>query len=181
MKKIAFCTALVLFMIQPLLSQRIEIVPNANTGFSNLNVTGIHANESDSVRYDYLWWFGDGGYAIKTQLKKPNPDTTHAYLTHSRSNTILGSNNSPAYMTTLITTENYGHSGNPDLIHIGVPNSALIPRGIANTNNSTGPIVKVEKFRNAVPGDIFYLLVTYRIPSSLNGVIISNISKMETG
>ncbi len=168
MKKITFTTALLLLLIQPLLSQEIQIVPNANTGFSNLNVTGIHANESDSVRYDYLWWFGDGAYAIKTKLTKPTPNTTHKYLVRSGLNSSLGSNNQNAYMTTLITTENYGHSGNPDLIHIGVPNSPLILQGIANTNNSMGPIVNVEKFRNAVPGDIFYLLVTYRLPQNFD-------------
>lgn len=165
MKKIAFCTALVLFMIQPLLSQQIVPgVPNSS-GFYPLTVSDILANESDSVRYDYLWWFGDGAYAIKTQLTWPNPNTSHRYLTHSELNTRLGPNNPNAYKTTLISTENYGHSGNPDLIHLDFTPTQTDDGFTTYLDNGN---IGVRKFRNAVPGDTFYLIVTYRLPKNFD-------------
>ena len=172
MKKITFSTALLLLLIQPAFSQQIRITGSDNSSVSNLTVEGIQANESTDVRYDFLWWFGDGAYAIIPRQDVPNPNTTHAYLTHSRSNTILGSNNSPVCRTTLITTENYGHSGNPDLIHLDITSGSYPqPEESISTNYLNGERIGVQKFRNAVPGDIFYLLVTYRIPKSSGGGI----------
>lgn len=130
-----------------------------------LDISGNHLSVSpqdqpqNGAVYSYLWWFGDGSYKITEE-----DNTLHSFYPYgSPYNTNLR-NAVPG----LITTENYGTEGNPDLIFADSP----IPINSGSTSDfpkildpsDSSDFVRVNYFRNAVPGDTFFLIVTYGVP-----------------
>lgn len=109
--------------------------------------------------YEYLWWYGDGNYESGF-----SDTTTHIFYPGNMSRVTGGQ-----YHTSLITTENYGTEGNPDLIIA----SHIPPLGNTTSNytkrldaSNPSDFIRLSSFRKAVPDDTVFLIVTYGIPST---------------
>lgn len=155
MKNLIIILVILLSTVGHSLAQR-EIVSSGNQL--------MHVHKPDSPRFPgnftYLWWYGDGGYDITlTDSAEHNYHVNHLSKTGFLSGT---------YVTTLITTENYGTEGNPDLIDARQPISSAhdktsnLPKFLDSSDASN--FIRITNFRSVVPNDTFYLIVTYGVP-----------------
>lgn len=98
---------------------------------------------SNVSQFTQLWWFGDNGFSF---ARVPEHNFHRTGVTK----------------ICAITTENYGSGGAPPLIR-----DTVIPPSKVNEDFGVlapGEYVKIQNYRNAVPGDTMYLLITYRNP-----------------
>lgn len=99
--------------------------------------------------YTQLWWFGDNYYSFA-----PNPE--HLYR-----------QNMTAHRVCAMHTPNYGTGGPPPL-------AKAAPTSPAGSQNNTTPLLgpaehmRLQHYRNAVPGDTLYLIISY--PSAITGI-----------
>ncbi|MFT5822547.1 MAG: hypothetical protein ACI8ZM_003803 [Crocinitomix sp.] len=119
-----------------------NVVTSAAPGTHEYSIQGLVNSRATSF-YSYLWWFGDNGFSFNEKLVYThyNPDSKLSFNT-------LG-----------VTTENYGTGGPPPIQEIvtGYPNSGVpmdvLPHGVS---------LYVQNFRNAVPNEFMYLIITYQ-------------------
>ncbi|MDG1333880.1 MAG: hypothetical protein P8P74_16200 [Crocinitomicaceae bacterium] len=95
--------------------------------------------------YSYLWWSGDNDFSFVSMPQHTHHDTK-------------GNPNFPQVKMSAITTENYGTGGPPPLTYTFTTN-------IGNTSPRrvlpTGTDIYMQSYRNAVIGDVMYLIVSY--------------------
>lgn len=102
---------------------------------------------TEQAQFTYLWWFGDGGFSFE---KNPS---------HSFVNTP----SSGQYNGKLVLTESYGTGGVPPMhYHSSIDDDDTPPRSVTDILNDK--YIKLQHYRNAVPNDTLYLIVTYKAP-----------------
>lgn len=120
--------------------------------------------------FSHLWWSGDNDFSFVDV-----PQHTH----HS----TKGNPSFPQVKMTDITTENYGTGGPPPLTYSFTTN-------IGNTSPRrvlpTGTDIYMQNYRNAVIGDVMYLIVSYGNSTGrpINGTIRLNVgsyARIENG
>lgn len=95
--------------------------------------------------FSHLWWFGDNQFSFE-----------------HRPTTVFPA--AGTYTVFAAPTENYGTGGPPPKTAVSNPTSgAQINSRVLGSGNS----LKIQHYRNAVPDDTLYLLLTYALPSPL--------------
>jgi hypothetical protein len=124
-------------------SQSISYVENPSNGVCTFDITGLTQTTRVS-HFSHLWWFGDNGFSF---------DSIPSHRFYSPG----------IYDVCAITTENYGGGGPPPPpAYVSV---APAPSGNGHPNVlGDNEYLFVQNYRNAVPGDTLYLIVSYKNP-----------------
>lgn len=107
--------------------------------------------------FSHLWWSGDNNFSFVD-------------VQHHTHNATKGNPNFPQVKMTDITTENYGTGGPPPLTYTFTTNiGQTSPRLVL----PQGTDIYVQNYRNAVIGDVMYLIVSYGNSTgrTLNGTL----------
>ncbi len=105
--------------------------------------------------FSYLWWFGDNGFTFV-----PSPNYIHNYNYGGTSCSMMA-----------VVTENYGTGGPPPAPHVVQP---VAVNGNPSAVLHHGNGIYLQHFRNAVPNDTMYLILTYTnivSPSPVSGFV----------
>jgi hypothetical protein len=95
--------------------------------------------------FSHLWWSGDNDFSFVELPLHTHHDTK-------------GNPNFPTVKMSAITTENYGTGGPPPLTYTFTTNVGnTSPRRVL----PSGTYVYMQNYRNAVIGDVMYLIVSY--------------------
>ncbi len=97
--------------------------------------------------YSHLWWFGDNQFSFVE-----DPITTFPRM--------------GSYEVFAAPTENYGTGGPPPKVVTSTPNSGA---PISGQLLDPGTSIKIQHYRNAVPDDTLFLLITYALPPQIGG------------
>ncbi|GAB5419059.1 MAG: hypothetical protein Crog4KO_05670 [Crocinitomicaceae bacterium] len=97
--------------------------------------------------YSHLWWFGDNQFSFmeKPQTTFPRMGTFNVFAA---------------------PTENYGTGGPPPKVVVSTPNNGAPINGRVL---DPGTSLNIQHYRNAVPDDTLFLLVTYALPQQIGG------------
>ncbi len=99
---------------------------------------------SPPVTVNHFWWFSDNYFSFAPRVK-------HLYRRRSTPD--------PSY---LIATENYSNSGPPPACRAMPPlTNATNPAGNRSAILNPGEMLRLQNYRNAIPGDTLFLIVTY--------------------
>lgn len=117
---------------------------DAGNGVNEYKTSPLTPSQNGAY-FAHLWWSGDNSFSFVNVPK------------HTHANT-KGNPNFPQVKMTDITTENYGTGGPPPLTYTFTTN-------VGNTSPRivlpSGTDIYVQNYRNAVIGDVMYLIVSY--------------------
>lgn len=135
-----------------LVCSQITTPANPNTITQTHQGNGVNQYEvvpltpsQNGAYFSHLWWSGDNSFTFVDV-----PQHVHG--------STKGNPNFPIVKMTDITTENYGSGGPPPLTYTFTTNVGnTSPRQVL----PQGTDIYVQNYRNAVIGDVMYLIVTY--------------------
>lgn len=154
--------ALVISLGSSLYAQR--ILKNSNGSVYRFEIVPTFQPSGPNSAFTHLWWFGDGGHQITT-----TPDAFHRFHNDYSVKTACTGGAAPnpndKYKVFAISTENYGNTGPPPMLDtteklpVTGPSVPALQK-LLQPNEFVG----VRNYRNAVPGDTVYFIVTYGMP-----------------
>jgi hypothetical protein len=142
-----------------------DTIPKIRKDESQYIIQPEFEESATNSAFTHLWWFGDGGYKITCE-----PNATHVFHSDIRWKTATRYNGTNQYETYAISTENYGNTGPPPKLDTFVDISSLtttvdhLPKVLDPSNPDQ--YIDIRNYRDAVPGDTVYFIVTYGIPES---------------
>lgn len=141
-----------IFVSTTAISQTPSYIENGNDEHQYQISTPVPALPQ-GVFYSYLWWFGDNGFRF---------DSMPAYTHFDRVITTTTTNN------LLVLTENYGTAGPPPA---NFTTDRHTNAGVPFTVLTQGNSLLLQNYRNPVPNDSLYLILTYKnnTENTLNG------------